>query len=31
MPFLKYDKAIPIYGAVRRFILRRQTKERSEI
>lgn len=30
MPVLKYGKAIPVYGAVRRSALRRQTKERSE-
>lgn len=30
MPFLKYDKAIPVCGAVRRSPFRRQTSERSE-
>ena len=30
MPFLKYNKAIPVYGAVRRSPFRRQTRERSE-
>ena len=30
MPVLKYGKAIPVYGAVRRSALRRQTKERHD-
>ena len=28
MAFLKYDKAIPVYGAVRRSPFRRHTRER---
>lgn len=30
MSFPKYDKAIPVYGALRRSPFRRQTRERSE-